>query len=136
MQRKRKNDVYKWILESSDCVAILSKALTHRFGLKQHVITSWIRPLKNEKPVEQAKVWEDTDYHIIIIPPNFRKTTIVLKESNKKMTPKELVETINSNSAGSFQLVKAKNGNRFYLFSLTKLKDDNAILLFSPSFIY
>lgn len=120
--------ICRWTVLIPNVTAILSKPLMRRFVLSHDVLTSWDAFSSNHRELNEDKIWEDMDYHIIIFPPTYEKTTITLKEENEEITPKEFIQRFDKQLQNYLHIEdKSKR------FTVTKLHDDNTVIIFSPT---
>lgn len=82
------------------------------------------------KSENHENVWEDTDYHMIIIPPSHPKSIMSLKNSNESVDRKMCVQSFNKRLKDHLYLEDDKTKTRF---TVNKLQDDKTMITFSSA---
>lgn len=72
-----------------DCIGFQTSMI--RLGLWNDVIIGWDEMPSNYKKLDQQKVWEDTDYHMIITLPPYPKTIISVKNNKESVDRKTFI---------------------------------------------
>ncbi|MEL7306367.1 MAG: hypothetical protein AAGK05_00085 [Pseudomonadota bacterium] len=120
-----------WSVQIPNVNIILSRLLAHHFKLFQDVITRWDVSPSNYYPFKADKILpEGEDYHIIIIPPSYNKTTVTLKKANEGITREEFVKRFKEQLHQYLSIQVFEQGNKY---RVDKLYDDNTAVIFSSA---
>lgn len=123
----------RWKVLIPDVYIVLSKPLMHRFKLWEDVITPWcLEPVNYHTLKTDEVLTEDPDFHIIIIPPSYSRTTVTLKQRNERITRQEFMRRFNEQLHPYLKVVEPEGfiGTRFCVY---KLHDDYIAAIFSPA---
>lgn len=115
-----------WTILNPNVCIVLSSSLRQRFGLTNDVISSWDKSSSNYYPFTNETI-KNSDHNIVIVPLNYNKTTIQIKEANENISLETFISRVNE---------KLKDILHIYLhdsahFVIEKLNDDNFLTLCS-----